>query len=160
VSGEQLPAVNTWVKLMEINCKYVQWLQCYTRMDENGKDNKMHLFAFLTNFRSISRITINCLLSENKIYIEHSTRTSGSIRNAEKVALLKFCLKTNNNNQLIASVAGSRQAFTDMLYQESAAVGDLSRAPGLKFFLTATITATISNTTFQNFQNKKRMRLL
>ncbi len=27
VSGEQLPAVNTWVKLMEINCKYVQWLQ-------------------------------------------------------------------------------------------------------------------------------------
>jgi hypothetical protein len=26
VSGEQLPAVNTWVKLMEINCKYVQWL--------------------------------------------------------------------------------------------------------------------------------------
>ncbi len=27
MSGEQLPAVNTWVKLMEINCKYVQWLQ-------------------------------------------------------------------------------------------------------------------------------------
>ncbi len=34
----------------------------------------------------------------------------------QKVALLKFCLKTNNNNQLSTSVARSRQSFTDISF--------------------------------------------
>ncbi len=65
MSGEQLPAVNTWVKLMEINCKYVQWLQGLViegpsrAIEPLRLSHSVSLKAMLIDFASLKSSTVN-----------------------------------------------------------------------------------------------------